>query len=136
MTGPQIGYSLDLAKKAREQCPESYIVFGGVHPSFTPETTVSNPLIDIVVRGEGEQTLLELVRCLENRGIEDLKKVEGLKFKQNGKIFSTLDRKPIPRQSFDETGFLWNYDLLERYIDVSKGERWFSFMTSRGCPYR
>ncbi|MCK5625900.1 cobalamin B12-binding domain-containing protein, partial [Candidatus Bathyarchaeota archaeon] len=41
MTGPQIVYSLDLAKKAREQCPESYIVFGGVHPSFTPETTVS-----------------------------------------------------------------------------------------------
>jgi len=136
MTGPQIAYSLELARKAREQCPESHIVFGGVHPSFTPKTTVSNPLIDIVVRGEGEQTLLEVVRRLENGGIEDLKKVKGLTFKQNEKIFSTPDRTPIPRHSFDETGFLWNYDLLERYIDISEGERWFSFMTSRGCPYR
>jgi len=136
MTGPQIAYSLDLAKKAREQCPESYIVFGGVHPSFTPESTVSNPLIDIVVRGEGEQTLLELVRSLKKGKIEELKKVHGLTFKQNGKIFNTPDRTPIPKHSFDDTGFLWNYDLLERYIDVSNGERWFSFMTSRGCPYR
>jgi radical SAM superfamily enzyme YgiQ (UPF0313 family) len=136
MTGPQIAYSLDLAKKAREHCPESQIIFGGVHPSFTPETTVSNPLIDIVVRGEGEQTLLELVTRLENGGKKDLRKINGITFKHNGKIINTPDRSPIPRHAFDETGFLWNYNLLEKYIDVSEGERWFSFMTSRGCPYR
>lgn len=136
MTGPQIAYALDLAKKAKEQHPDGYVVFGGVHASFTPEATVSDPLIDVVVRGEGEQTLLELAASLEHGGLEKLKRVDGLTFKLNGKMYHTPDRPPIHRDSFDETGFLWNYDLLERYVDVIDGERYFSFVTSRGCPYR
>ncbi|MFQ6085415.1 MAG: B12-binding domain-containing radical SAM protein [Candidatus Bathyarchaeia archaeon] len=136
MTGPQIGYALKLARTAREHLPDGHIVFGGVHPSFTPEATVSHPLIDIVVRGEGEETLLETVSTLKENGVEKLKRVNGLTFELGGKIYNTPDRALIPRSSFDETGFLWDFKLLERYVDSVDGERYFSFITSRGCPYR
>ena len=35
------------------------LVWGGVHPTLLPEQTVANEFVDIVVRGEGEQTLCE-----------------------------------------------------------------------------
>jgi radical SAM superfamily enzyme YgiQ (UPF0313 family) len=71
-------------------------IMGGVHPSILPNETVQHPAIDIVVRGEGEMTMLELVKTLEtNQGARALGEIKGITFKVNGRIVSTPQRPPI-----------------------------------------
>ncbi|MBI5060810.1 MAG: cobalamin B12-binding domain-containing protein [Candidatus Aenigmarchaeota archaeon] len=41
------------------------IILGGVHPTIMPQETLENPNVDIVVRGEGEKTITELLPALE-----------------------------------------------------------------------
>ena len=70
MTGFQIKYGLRIANLARKINPDAIIVWGGVHPSLLPEQTIANPLVDIVVIGEGEQTFLEILEAInENRTV-------------------------------------------------------------------
>lgn len=54
MSGFQIRFALEFAKKVRQELPSCPIVWGGVHPSLLPEQTAANPFVDVVVRGEAE----------------------------------------------------------------------------------
>lgn len=81
--------ALKIAKAAKEGNPESLLVFGGVHASFTVEETLRNDFVDVVVRGEGEKTLLELSRGLP------LEKIRGVSFRKNGKEINNPDREPL-----------------------------------------
>ena len=66
-----------------------------VHPSLLPKQTLECPYIDIVVRGQGEDALLEVVRHLEARAPMDL--IPGIGFKRDGKLHFTTERplKPL-----------------------------------------
>ncbi len=83
-----------LAVKTLQYCkkmaPEATTVMGGPHVTFTAEETLREyPEVDIVVRGEGEETVRELLPALRER--ESLEMVKGLTFRQNGKIRKTED---------------------------------------------
>ena len=65
MTGTQIRNALGLAKKIRRLTDGAVpMVWGGGHPSVTPEQTLENEYVDIVVNGEGDETFLELVKAI------------------------------------------------------------------------
>ena len=67
------------------------MVFGSHHSSFNAERILRKyPFVDIVVRGEGEFTGVEIVRCLEEQ--KKLDNVEGVTFRKNGRIVSNPDR--------------------------------------------
>ena len=93
MTGIQISHGLKLAEMIRAEKPDMPIIWGGYHPTACPEQTLQNELVDIVVRGYGEITFSELVERLVNQ--ESYEDVEGISFKQDGKIVNAADR-PIP----------------------------------------
>lgn len=101
-------------------------VIGGPHVSFwTEEALRDAPWIDIVVRGEGEYTMLEIVRgkCLPE--------IEGIAFSENGEIVLTRPRQWI--ENLDELPFPARHLFpLSRYRAVS-GE--CGLITSRGCPF-
>ena len=132
ITGRQIWHALEIAQNIREKCQEIPIVLGGVHPTLLPEQTLQNPLPDIVVRGEGEQTALELAHALNSGG--DISKIKGLSYRENDKIVHTPDREFIDLNS--------QPDLPYHLISVSKylmGQipgyrRSLDVYTSRGCP--
>ncbi|MEM4723940.1 MAG: cobalamin-dependent protein, partial [Candidatus Hadarchaeum sp.] len=70
------------------------IVIGGPHATVYPERILAeSPVIDYVVRGEGEETIQELVRVLCNNG--DLSTVRGLTYKLRGEVISNPDRPLI-----------------------------------------
>src|SRR6185369_7646767 len=75
--------SLELARICREVLPACMIVMGGGHATFCHEDvlTEGSP-VDIVVRGEAENTLLELVARLSAE--EDWQNIAGLAFRQGG----------------------------------------------------
>ena len=111
------------------------VVWGGVHASLLPLQTINNKYIDIVVYGEGDYTLLELVKELKNK--KDLKKVDGIYFKEkSGKIKKNNPRKAI--ENLDDLPPM-PYDLinLKKYYGMDlEGKPSITLMTSRGCPFR
>ncbi len=122
-------------RRLKEEMPDVPVIVGGPHPSFMYEEAISNGA-DIVVRGEGEITTLEVVKTLEARGLdrEYLKKINGIAFRSNGKITLTPPRPPI--RNLDELPWPARHLLpMEKYTLFGKPIRVAHVMASRGCPY-
>jgi anaerobic magnesium-protoporphyrin IX monomethyl ester cyclase len=133
MTGYQIGHGLVLAQQVRDLNPDVPIVWGGVHPTIHPESTVRHRLVDIVTIGEGEETAVELAQTLEKKG--DLSRVRGILFKDAGRLVHTperpkldLDTLPSPDYSLID---LKNYFTIGHILRAKQ----LQIVTSRGCPF-
>ena len=100
------------------------LVIGGYHDTFLPEEALEH--VDFVVRGEGEDTLVELIEAIQTKG--DFSKIAGLSFRDDGqkihngpRPFETdLDRFPIP-----------DFSLVKGL----KRNEVVSVITRRGCPF-
>lgn len=128
MSGSQLSDAIGLAKVIKTQAPGVPLIWGGVHPTFYPEQTVESDLVDYVVRGEGEITLVDLLNSL-SRNLP-LDQVKGLTYMENGAAKENPDREFLNMEELD----LPAYDLLklERY---SLEYEYLSYESSRGCPY-
>jgi anaerobic magnesium-protoporphyrin IX monomethyl ester cyclase len=133
MTGYQIRHGLSLAQKVRDLDPQIPIVWGGVHPTIYPESTIQHKLVDIVVVHEGEETAVELARTIE-RG-EELAQVAGIVFKAGGRIIRTprrpkIDLEKLPRPDYSLVD-------IDRYFTIGHTSRTkqLQIVTSRGCPF-
>ena len=132
LSGPQIMSALKMAQIVRQQTPQTKIVFGGVHATLLPEQTAAHPLVDIVVRQEGEETMHHLANTLVDKG--ELKDVQGLTWMEDGELFSTPDR---PFIDLDDTPFLsFDHLKVDRYIELKRSPKLLYMETSRGCPHK
>jgi len=118
-----------LAEISRAYQPGAKIVLGGVHPTVLPEEVLSWPEVDFVVRGEAEQTIIEL---LKEKPVPEIK---GLSYRVEGKSLHNPDREFIA--DLDEIPFP-AYDLLpiKKYLPALGGYKKLpalSVITSRGC---
>jgi radical SAM superfamily enzyme YgiQ (UPF0313 family) len=127
-----------IAKNIKKENPNISIVFGNFFATFNAERILKKyPFVDYIIRGEGEHTSLQLARCIEKK--ENLKKVSGINFKNNGKIISTPDRPLI--KDIDSLPFP-DRELLEvDYHNTTAGvvvapKKFSSFVTSRGCVFK
>lgn len=126
-----------MAKLLRNNC--EMLVAGGPLPTIRPENFLED--FDVVAVGEGEQTMVELVRAFENR--QSLSTVNGIVYKKQNKnvdpeVVSTrsrefiedLDRLPFPaRDLFDNQSYKNHYFTKFGYTTTS-------LITSRGCPFQ
>ncbi len=123
--------ALKVAKIAKEVWPKSLIVFGGPFVTFWNEKVLQEcASVDIVVRKEGENTLLELAERLEAG--KEYYDVLGTTCRKNGKIVINPDRPYI--ENLDDLPFparhFWPLECLQKY-----GIARFHLMTSRGCVH-
>ena len=127
--------TLEVAKKVN---PKIKTVVGGRHFSATAQESLEQyPEIEMVVRGEGEQTLSELLRTLEEG--RPLSEVEGVSFRHLGKTVHTPDRPlienldmlPFPGYHFVEQN-MKNY----HFTLMAGAKRYALVEASRGCPHR
>jgi anaerobic magnesium-protoporphyrin IX monomethyl ester cyclase len=126
--------ALEIVKTAKEFCPDCLTILGGAHVTVMGEQTLSEqPEVDIAVRGEGEQTMLELADLISESNLKDLDKVAGINFRKNGKIVQTPDRPFI--QNLDELPF-----PAHKHFPLNKyrifGKMYLPIITSRGCPFQ
>jgi anaerobic magnesium-protoporphyrin IX monomethyl ester cyclase len=130
VTGPMIRETVEIARAVKAWNPDFPIILGGWHPSLLPKQTLESDFIDIVVRGQGEEALLDIVQHLESRSAIDL--VSGIGFKRDGKLIFTTERplKPIV-DSPPKAYHIADFDAYERVC----GRRWAMYISSLACPY-
>lgn len=130
LTGPMILDAIDIARMVRRVRPELPIVFGGWHPSLESAQTLREDYVDIVVRHQGDITLVELLNRLQARSSLDL--LPGCWFKRDGRIVQNPDRAALPLPDLAPPA----YDLVDfDAYETAMGERQLPFATSIGCPY-
>ncbi len=124
--------ALQSARTAKEACPDAKVIMGGPHATFADSQILSEePAVDIVVRGEGENTLLELAE--NHADPKTLPNTKGITFRNNGQITKTAARP-----------FIDDLDALPRpaykFLQMNKyriyGKIHLPIMSSRGCPFQ
>lgn len=128
-TYPAALKTLDTVKKIAPGC---ITIMGGSHASILTDDVLKEPAVDIVVKGEGEVTIVELLSTLEKH--HDLGEVDGISFKRNGQIIhnpyrpfiNDLDSIPFPSIHLYK---------VDKYSAKINGRKAVSVITSRGCPF-
>ncbi len=127
-TTPAYKRGLEIAELVKSVSPDVAVIMGGPHVSFTAEETISEGCVDIVVRGEGEETISELYDFFAHKK-RKLHQIKGISFLANGDVISTPDRP-----------FIENLDALpfpaRHLVDIAAYEYPGNIITGRGCPYK
>jgi len=130
MTGSQVVFGLRAAKVVRKISGDIPIVWGGLHATVLPDETLKTgeSLVDIVCRKEGEITVIELARALQNG--QRLEGIKGVSYKDGkGGVVNNEDRQ---YEVFDKMPPM-DFDLLDHSVyDLS----YVTYQSSRGCPHR
>jgi anaerobic magnesium-protoporphyrin IX monomethyl ester cyclase len=131
-------YAVRVAELAKKVAPNSCTVLGGQHfTALAQETLVGYNSVDYVVRGEGEATLVDLVRALDSGG--GLEGVAGVSYRRGGSIFHNRDRglicdlDKLPYPAYDHLA----PHMKDYYFSLMGGEgRPFAIVEgSRGCRH-
>ncbi|HWG58245.1 MAG TPA: radical SAM protein [Candidatus Acidoferrales bacterium] len=134
MPGPQMESSMKACREIRERHPKIPIVWGGYFPSIYPDAALNASYVDYAVRGQGEDTLIELIAAI--RGSQPLENILGLSFKD---VFG-LHRHNPERPMKGPDAFPWapfHRIPVERYLRPSYfGKRTVVHHASIGCPFR
>ena len=115
-----------------------FYIIGGHGPSPEPEYFLKKTQADMVVIGEGEDTIIEALKAIKNK--EDLTSVKGIAFMQSGKFIQTARRPLI--QNIDSILFpAWDLFPMDHYTllrapDIKNNERYMSMLTGRGCLFK
>lgn len=139
----QIQPALKTAAKIRRVNPLVPLVWGGVHPSLFPEQTAQHELVDVVVKGEGEYTSLELAKRIRQK--QDYRDLAGAVCKIDNKLINNNPREFLVLEKLP----FFDYDLLdiEKYILKDRTEvggrslkggpirRSLPILSGLGCPY-
>ncbi len=119
-----------IAAISKTLFPETPVILGGAHATNCAREVLSKEHVDIVVHGEGEETVVELIEALG--GHRDLRDVAGISFRngdgsivhnRNRGLIDDLDALPFPAR--------------EHLLDGEKleSESMGNMITSRGCPF-
>ncbi|KPK99066.1 MAG: hypothetical protein AMJ95_01230 [Omnitrophica WOR_2 bacterium SM23_72] len=119
----------DLIKKIRDKKKDVCIILGGPFISSAPEILMRNLPVDYAILGEGELTILELMEVLSVGDKEEISKIPGIAYKQNGSIIFTNHRRQIA--DLDYLPFL-DLNLWPSIQNGSMVEK-VGFSSTRGC---
>ncbi len=126
-----------IAMLCKKHYPGATIVFGGVHATFVTEEVINKPFVDLVVVGEGELTMLDILKR------KNYKEIKGLAYKEVGEASGSpiirneprdriLDLDKLPMPAYDMLPILKYHPAKGSYKRLPA----MAMMTSRGCPGR
>lgn len=127
----------DIAKLIKANSPKTLVIVGGAHSSINPAAVAKDKSIDVVVKGEGEETVLEIVRRYEKK--QDLNSISGITIRIGDKIcqnaprpyIKELDLIPFPARHLLPMEIYVKSAAQSPYIMRS---RTTTIVSSRGCP--
>ncbi len=135
MPGPQMVAAIALCREFREKHPSVPIVWGGYFPSLYTDATLNASYVDFAIKGQGEETIVELIGAL--RGSRNFAGIRGLAFKDSfGLHVHNAERSirspgEFPKLPYHKLGPVERY-LLPTFL----GRRTAVHHASIGCPFR
>ena len=130
VTGPMIRETVAIARAAKELYPDKPVILGGWHPSLLPDQTLAAPYVDVIVQGQGEETLLEIVHRIEAG--ESFHGIAGAGYKEDGRLRFNSPRPLRPIRELPPKAYhLADFDAYQRVC----GRRWAMYTSSLACPY-
>ncbi|MCW4017865.1 MAG: B12-binding domain-containing radical SAM protein [Candidatus Bathyarchaeota archaeon] len=126
-----------ISSKVKQKNPNIVTVFGNHHATFNAERILQKyPSVDVVCRGEGEKTIIDLTASVQAGG--DLREVRGISFRRENRVVSApdqplienLDALPFPNRSLLDV----NYHCVIAGVNIAP-KKFTSIVTSRGCVY-
>jgi anaerobic magnesium-protoporphyrin IX monomethyl ester cyclase len=130
ITGRQVEFALEASRIVKESSNVP-VIWGGMQASQAPDITISHPLIDIIVKGEGYVTFAELVNTIvQNKSLHE---VQGIWFKENGMVYRNPERPFIDMERLPM--FPYHIIDVQKYIRREGTRRSLDIITSSGCPY-
>lgn len=147
MPGPQVAPAIEISAAVRARFPKVPIAWGGYFPTMYPSAALNAPYVDYLVRGQGEDTLLELLSRLDDAGAPPgphdsaadptaVADIHGLSWKGDGAIRHNSDRHfrspdAYPPMPYERAGD------VARYLRPSfMGRRTGVHQAAIGCRYR
>ncbi|WP_223423834.1 magnesium-protoporphyrin IX monomethyl ester anaerobic oxidative cyclase [Tateyamaria pelophila] len=132
---PSIYKAERVLEIAKQVCPDALGVLGGVHATFMYKQVLSEaPWIDVIVRGEGEEIIVDLLRAYdEGRWPADRKSIKGIAYKDGTEIIATQAASTV--KDLDAIEADWSLLDWGSYIYVPLGVRVAIPSMARGCPF-
>jgi anaerobic magnesium-protoporphyrin IX monomethyl ester cyclase len=132
---PSIYAAERVLELARDHVPAALRMMGGVHPTFMYKQVLSEaPWVDVIVRGEGEEILTELMLAVEDgRWPADRHRIKGIAFLDGGEIVAT----PAAATVKDLDGLDPDWSILDwdKYKYIPLNTRVAIPNMARGCPF-
>ena len=136
MGGPQLTSAIAVSRAIRACAPHVPIIWGGAFPTVCPEATLNSPYVDYAVRGQGEDTLAELLDAHAARDAGALHAILGLSWRRDAQVVHNKER------AFSAAGLnrMLPYDALDnprQYLTKTYlGERTAGYQAALGCRFR
>lgn len=130
-------YDKELIKHIKAEYPDLKIIAGGEHVTAVPEFCMEEAPIDFIVLGEGEDTIVELCKSIQND--KDVSLVQGIVYKVDGVVnFSNVRNRISNIQEISWPA--WDLFPIDKYFEnemtfgIHRGKT-LPIMATRGCPY-
>jgi anaerobic magnesium-protoporphyrin IX monomethyl ester cyclase len=146
MPGPQVPTAIEISSAIRTAFPAVPIVWGGYFPTLYPDSAINAPYVDYVVRGQGEQTLLELLAQLPDAGPPTaldsardstaIAGLAGLTWKRDGQPVHNSDRATIPPAALPLLPYHRLRDVRTYLRPSFMGARTAVHQAALGCRYK
>jgi anaerobic magnesium-protoporphyrin IX monomethyl ester cyclase len=132
---PMIYKAQSTLQIAKEAAPHAVTILGGIHPTFMYGQVLSEaPWIDYIVRGEGEEIVVELLRSIAaGTDKADRATIQGIAYLDDGKLVATPARPVI--ENLDSLTPDWSLLHWDKYIYIPLNCRVAVPNFARGCPF-
>jgi len=136
MGGPQLRSAISVSRAIRERFPATPIIWGGHFPTICAEPSLNAQYADYAVRGQGEDTLRELLDTIFDGGTDRLADIAGLSWRNGGSVVHNRNRafsaaglsRAVP---YERLGNLSQY-FGRTYL----GNRTTGYQAALGCRFR
>ena len=128
-----------LVSLIKEKFPNMPIILGGEHISAMPEFSLITSKADYIVMGEGEETIIELIKAIKNKATSQ--KIEGIGYNINNQV--VINNRRNRRQSIDKISYPdWDSFNVKGYYEnrfvggMYSDNLTIPILATRGCPYQ
>jgi len=126
------------AVKITEMFKNRKIVWGGIQPLIDPERCLKH--VEIIVRGEGDETIIDLLKAIKNK--KDIHKIKNVWLKKEGEIIKNdfrplvknLDQLPFPDYSEKNKIYILGEKVYSKN-PLPHSKYSYNITFSRGCPF-
>jgi radical SAM superfamily enzyme YgiQ (UPF0313 family) len=133
MTGHQITGGIRFAERIRCHNPNITIIWGGTHATILTDDTIAHPLVDVVVRGQGELPFKELIKRIDLK--QNLLGIKGVSYKEKDVIIHNNKNSLFDKSTFPILP--WHLINASKYLrnDPKIGTKILNYISSQGCPF-